>query len=232
MSSPLCVYVTGESHLAETARLAARLSGFRVDEGHPDIIFAAQDVDDHADLSGARAAFADAYALRLSRAAAAPIVLLSQVPPGTTRDWAGDSRDIYYQVDTIIVQQAVHRMSAPPRIIVGCADKDAPLPLAYQAYVAAHGCMLLKMSYESAELAKCAINYALAEQIKVARDLDRAALEVRASYEDVELALRSDHRIGPHAYLRPGQANAHLNRDVATIAEILTGQARGQARRG
>lgn len=222
--STLRIGVYGQSHLAQTLRAAAGLRGLRTDleDGPLDIAFAAEDVEDHAQLSDAYGAFTDAVAARVASARKWPIVLVSQVPPGTTRAWADKRENIYYQVDTIIMRTAVARMAAPARFIVGAADPDVPLPIAYQAYLAAHGCPVLVMSYESAELVKCAINFALAGQIKMACDLSRVAEMCGANYADVEAALRSDHRIGPHAYLQPGHANAHLNRDVATIAEILT----------
>lgn len=229
----LLIDILGDSHLADTTRAAARLRGFRVcgsdGDGAPDLTLAAQDVEDHTD-----AGMADAYACFSSARSCArrdstPLVLLSQVPPGTTRKWSEGLivPPLYYQVDTIIMSCAVDRMHRPDRIIVGCADPEAPLPIAYQAYLAAHQCLVLKMSYESAELAKCAINYVLVEQISAARYLEAAANRVGANYADVERVLRSDVRIGPYAYLRPGYPNQHLKRDTATIFEILTDQYSG-----
>lgn len=78
------------------------------------------------------------------------------------------------------------------------------------------------MSYESAEMAKCAINYMLAEQVRAARDLSTAALVCGADYEDVRRAMHNDARIGQHAYLRPGRTNQHLQRDVDTVIGLLT----------
>lgn len=226
----LLIDVRGDSHLAETTRAAAQLHGFHIwtmeEDGEIDLTFAAQDVEDHADLSAAKDEFD--YAAAYTPAQRGPLVLLSQVPPGTTRAWAAGREQVYYQVDTIIMQHAVARMATPARFIVGAADPSAPLPIAYQAYLAAHQCPVFVMSYESAELAKCAINYVLSEQIRAARDLAAAAERVGADYEDVRVALHSDARIGPRAYLRPGHVNQHLKRDVATIIEILTDQYKGE----
>jgi UDP-glucose 6-dehydrogenase len=129
---------------------------------------------------------------------------------------------VFYQADTIIVRNAIARLLRPEQFIIGCKDPDEPLPIPYQQYLALHDAPVLQMSYESAELAKCAINYVLAKQIDVANELDKIAFNIAgASYFDVEKALRGDQRIGRHAYLRPGRANEHLKRDVKTLRAKL-----------
>jgi hypothetical protein len=220
------ICVVGEGHLAETTLRAARLRGFDVcrptdgEDRYVELWMVAVDVLDHAKLDDADRVVGNVVegdARALGGWGLAPVVLLSQVPPGYTRKWAERCPKLYYQVDTIIVKEALPRMVYPEQIVVGCADPDAGLPIAYQEYLMAHDCPVHQMSYESAELAKCAINYALAAQIDVANRLAEVAAEVGARYEDVEIVLRGDARIGPHAYLRPGAPNQHLNRDVTTI---------------
>lgn len=215
------IRVHGDSHLACALMLAAELRGFElVDVGESaDVVFAAHDVVDHADLSGAEESFRDA--LFHSETEYCPLVLASQVPPGTTRAWAGDQFSrAFCQVDTIIVSRAVERARAPEQFVVGCADPAEPLPLAYQQYLAAHGCPVLQMSYESAEVAKLGINYALSKQIEAANDVSAACAKVGADYDDVRRAMHNDARIGPLAYLRPGRTNQHLQRDVDTVLSL------------
>src|SRR5205823_1087788 len=104
---------------------------------------------------------------------ASTLVILSQVPPGTSRVWAerlaqlrpSGNPALYYQAETLIFGQAVERASSPERFIVGCADPHRPLPRFYFDYLAAFGCPILPMRYESAELCKIAINCFLASSI-------------------------------------------------------------------
>ena len=206
-------------HVGETLARAARMREFQVvaDLGHgQELLFAACDVVDHSNLDEAQSVF---HALALGTTA--PLIHVSQVPPGTTRKWAGDRKDVFYQVDTIIMSRAVQRARAPEQFIVGCADPGAPLPLAYQEYLAVHDCPVLQMSYESAEVAKLGINYVLAKQVEAASELVTACGAVGADYPDVERALRGDARIGQHAYLRPGRTNQHLQRDVDTVVKLV-----------
>lgn len=206
-------------HVGETLARAAKMRGFKLADNfgdESDLIFVTCDVEDHAHLGDAKATF-DA----ISYGATAPVVHVSQVPPGTTRAWAGSRKGVFYQADTIIMDRALARAYAPEQFIIGCVDPAAPLPLAYQEYLMAHDCPILRVSYESAEMAKCAINYMLAKQIEAANELAAACEKVGASYEDVRQALHNDARIGKRAYLRPGKPNQHLSRDVDTINRLI-----------
>lgn len=206
----------GTSHLAKTLRRAAALRGLDVVPSGADLFFVAEDVLDHSDTSLVHVLFE-----QLLLDVSVPIVLVSQVPPGTTRKWAGDqTHRVFYQVDTLRLKDALHRAVYPEQIVIGCADPTIPLPLAYQEYLMAFDCPVLQMSYESAEVAKCGINYVLAKQIEAANHIADAAYVTGADYDDVERVLRNDSRIGPDAYLKPGQPNQHLNRDVNTIRHL------------
>jgi UDPglucose 6-dehydrogenase len=214
--------VYGFGHLADTLRAELDSRAGLAGEGDRfDLAFVAQDVTDHRD-----ALQLEEVARCFGRAASTHpyVVVLSQVPPGWMREavaLADNRSGVFYQVDTIIVKRAVARMLCPEQFIIGCVNPEAPLPLEYQQYLAAHDCPVLQMSYESAEMAKCGINYMLAEQVRVARDLYAACLKTGADYDDVRRAMHNDARIGPVAYLRPGQTNRHLDRDVETINDII-----------
>ena len=221
-----CFRVYGAGPLATSLRCGI--------EGRPELLhaptlvgsnvlaFVAPDVLDHKDESQLAE-----VAARLEDASRSHefVVVVSQVPPGWTRRAAAGRAGVYYQVDTIIVNRAIERILRPEQFVVGCADPAAPLPLAYQEYLAAHACPVRQMSYESAELAKCAINYFLAGQIKMSCELAVAAAQVGADWGDVARAVGGDARIGPHAYLRPGKTNQHLERDLVTVLAL-----RGRAR--
>lgn len=210
-------------HLAETLAGASRKRGLTVvsaSSSLADVVFVAADVMNHDNDAHVAPLMDQAYGA-LSDPAWGCVVVVSQVRPGWTRPWAQKWRNVYYQVDTIIMKQALHRMMHPEQIVVGCLDPDAPLPLPYQEYLCAFDAPVLQMSLESAEFAKCAINYCLAAQVETTNRLSAAALAAGADWEQVVAVLRNDARIGKYAYLRPGKANTHLMRDVTTIERLL-----------
>jgi len=149
----------------------------------------------------------------------AVIVILSQVPPGFTRNKQQPGRILHYQVETLIFGRAVERALNPERHIVGCADSKCPLPATYTAFLGAFGCPILPMRFESAELAKISINMCLAASISTANTLAELCEQIGADWSEIVPALRLDKRIGQHAYLVPGLgiAGGNLERDLATI---------------
>src|ERR1700688_4702804 len=149
----------------------------------------------------------------------ATLVVLSQVPPGFTRALAMPPERLYYQVETLVFGRAVQRASTPERIILGCADPGQPLPGALASYLAAFNCSVLPMRYESAELAKIAINCCLVASITVANTLAELCETIGADWSEIAPALKLDRRIGAYSYLSPGLgiAGGNLERDLATV---------------
>jgi len=147
------------------------------------------------------------------------IVVLSQVPPGYVRSKKLNKRKLFYQVETLIFGQAVHRALNPERYIVGCADPHLPLPPQYLEFLEAHDCEILKMRYESAELAKISINMFLVASVTTANTLAELCEQIGADWHEIVPALRLDRRIGPYAYLNPGLgiSGGNLERDLATF---------------
>jgi UDPglucose 6-dehydrogenase len=152
----------------------------------------------------------------------AVVVVLSQVPPGFTRKRQRPGRSLYYQVETLIFGRAVERALKPERYIVGCADPAQPLPAAYRGFLSAHGCPVLPMRFESAELAKISINMCLVASVSTANTLAEVCEHIGADWSEIVPALRLDRRIGQHAYLAPGLgiAGGNLERDLATICSF------------
>jgi len=158
------------------------------------------------------------------------LALMSQVPPGFTRELAARIRSarpdlafaLYYWVETLIFGDAVRRVLQPERLIVGCADPAAPLPPAFQAGLARLGCPILQMGYESAELTKTAINLYLIGAVTYSNTLADLCEAIGADWSEIVPALRLDARIGPAAYLRPslGIAGGNLERDLATLGRL------------
>jgi UDPglucose 6-dehydrogenase len=150
-------------------------------------------------------------------------VVMSQVRPGYTRELAArqgtPAGAWYYQVETLIFGAAVQRAMEPERYMIGASDPAAPLPEAYRAWLAAFGCPLLVMRYESAELAKIAINFFLVSSVSTTNTLAELCEAIGADWGEIAPALRLDRRIGPHAYLKPGLgiAGGNLERDLVTV---------------
>jgi UDPglucose 6-dehydrogenase len=150
------------------------------------------------------------------------LCVLCQVPPGFTRKLPVEPARLYYQVETLVFGRAVERAVKPERFIVGCAEPARPLPAAYAAVLGAFGCPILPMRYESAELAKIAINCCLVASVSVANTLADLSARIGADWHEIAPALRLDRRIGPHSYLAPGLgiAGGNLERDLATVLRL------------
>jgi UDPglucose 6-dehydrogenase len=204
------------------ARNAARLSftSSGADLAACDVIYVAPDVptDDSggSDLGPINSLLEKVMA---SARADAVIVVLSQVPPGFTRGKQRPGRILYYQVETLIFGRAVERALQPERYIVGCADPAEPLPPAFKAFLDAHGCPILPMRFESAELAKISINMCLVASVSTANTLAELCEKIGADWSEIVPALKLDRRIGQYSYLAPGLgiAGGNLERDLATV---------------
>ncbi len=193
------------------------------DLGACGVVFISTDVatDDEgrSDLSAAKKLLNDVVRVLKSDAI---LVILCQVPPGFTRTVKLLPARLYYQVETLVFGRAVDRAVNPERFIVGCVDPSSPLPPAYSEFLAAFGCPILPMRYESAELAKIAINCCLVASVSVANTLAELCEKIGAAWSEIAPALKLDKRIGPHAYLAPGLgiAGGNLERDLATVIRL------------
>ncbi|MBV9861130.1 MAG: UDP-glucose/GDP-mannose dehydrogenase family protein [Alphaproteobacteria bacterium] len=150
------------------------------------------------------------------------LVVLCQVPPGFTRALPVPPERLFYQVETLIFGRAVERANWPERFTIGCAAPDAPLPPALHTVLAAFGCPVLPMRYESAELAKIAINCCLMASVTVSNTLAGLCEKIGADWGEILPALKLDRRIGPYSYLAPGLglAGGNLERDLATVRQL------------
>jgi UDPglucose 6-dehydrogenase len=150
------------------------------------------------------------------------LVILCQVPPGFTRGRCLSDARLFYQVETLIFGRAVERATTPERFIIGCADPQKPLPGNYGAFLGAFGCPLLPMRYESAELAKIAINCFLVASVSTTNTLAGLCERLGADWSEIAPSLRLDARIGPKAYLNPGLgiSGGNLERDLATVCHL------------
>jgi UDPglucose 6-dehydrogenase len=190
-----------------------------------DLIYVAPDVptDDTggSDLAGLDRLLKDVLA---NSRPDAIIVVLSQVPPGFTRNRQRTGRLIYYQVETLVFGRAVERATKPERFIIGCSDPSAPLPPALEIYLKAFDCPILPMRFESAELTKISINCCLVASVSVANTLAELCERIKADWSEIAPALKLDRRIGAYSYLSPGLglAGGNLERDLATVLRFST----------
>src|SRR6266480_2828454 len=160
----------------------------------------------------------------------ATVVILCQVPPGFTRSLNRSltargirfRSHLFYQVETLVFGGAVERALRPERFIVGVEDPKAQLPSVYSGWLNAFGCPVLTMRWESAELAKIAINMFLVASVSTTNTLAELCERIGADWSEIALALRLDRRIGPHAYLSPGLGigGGNLERDLSTVERL------------
>lgn len=213
VGDPVAVFEPGLSELDTADRLT--ITRHPADLAPCGFVFVTLDTSD-ADLVDRLVESAEPY-LRPD----AVLVMMSQIPPGTTRQLAlrWSPRDFYYLAETLITGRAVWRCLHPDRFIVGYAQR--PIPWRLRAALERFRCPILPMSYESAELAKVAVNLYLANSIEYANRMARAATLVGAQWlAEVVPALRLDPRIGAEAYLRPGEVGPNLARDIRTLEHL------------
>jgi len=151
-----------------------------------------------------------------------PLIILSQVPPGLTRNFYKIKKKLYYQVETLIFGNAMDRSLRPERFIIGSKYSTDVLPKNIASFLNSFHCPVLIMRFESAELAKIAINCYLASSLSITNTLSEISDSIGGSWDEIIPTLQSDKRIGEFAYLKPGLgiSGGNIERDLATIKSI------------
>lgn len=197
-----------------------------------DLVFVALDIktddNNHSD-TGPLTQLLQQIAPHLKKGSA--LVLLSQVNPGFTRKLREEllrtsaAGEVIYQVETLIFGRAVERALHPERYMVGTNDPSQALPPLLKQWHDSFGCPVLVMGYESAELAKIAINFFLVSSVTTTNTLAEVCENIGADWSEIAPALRLDARIGPKAYLTPGLgiAGGNLERDLVTVKRLAEG---------
>lgn len=116
--------------------------------------------------------------------------------------------------------KAIEVFRNPGRIVAGVRDTRARSVL--EPLLAKFCDSIIWMSVESAEMVKHGLNSFLAMSVTFANELATLCERVGADASEVEKGLKSDPRIGPGAYLRPGPAFAGgtLARDVNFLRSL------------
>lgn len=156
------------------------------------------------------------------------ILISSQLPVGSTRQCEERCTQQFphkkitfaYSPENLRLGKALDIFAHPDRIIVGLqthSDKERITQL-FKPF-SQH---IIWMSIESAEMTKHALNAFLAASVVFINELSTLCERVGANAYDVERGLKSEERIGPKAYLRPGHAIAGgtLARDVNYLIDI------------
>jgi UDPglucose 6-dehydrogenase len=98
------------------------------------------------------------------------------------------------------------------------------LPVAYTEWLNAFACPVFRVRYESAELAKIAVNMFLTSSVCTANTLAELCEVLGANWTEIVPTLQADCRIGPQAYLQPGLGvgGGNLERDLVTVRELAS----------
>jgi UDPglucose 6-dehydrogenase len=158
----------------------------------------------------------------------AVVLISSQLPVGSTRALAerfaavarGRCVSFAYSPENLRLGQALEVFKNPGRIVIGTEDDHSRKVVGEVCgRFAKH---LIWTSIESAEMVKHALNAFLATCVTFINEIASVCERVGADAGEVEVALRSEPRIGPKAYIRPGAAFAGgtLARDVRFLIEL------------
>lgn len=158
----------------------------------------------------------------------AVVLVSSQLPVGSTARLEAQVRALRpgsairfaCSPENLRLGKAIQVFSEPDRVVVGVRDPVARERIA--ELLRPITTKLEWMSIESAEMTKHAINAFLALSVTFANELAAVCERVGADAKEVERGLKTEHRIGPRAYLAPGAAFAGgtLARDVAFLNAI------------
>ncbi|HET7515174.1 MAG TPA: nucleotide sugar dehydrogenase [Gaiella sp.] len=150
----------------------------------------------------------------------AVILISSQLPVGTTRLLERPGRTLAYSPENLRLGDAVAAFTRPDRIVVGVRPQADRRRI--EELLGAFSGRIEWMGVESAELVKHGINAFLAMSISFANELGGIAERVGADAAEVERGLKTEGRIGPRAYVRPGAAFAGgtLARDIDYLTRI------------
>lgn len=153
------------------------------------------------------------------------IVISSQIPIGTTRSLIKKLKPntkVIYFPENLRLGTAIEDFLKPARIVLGSDDEDVVEQFLKDFFI--FKCKVLKMSVESAEMLKHALNSYLALNISFISELCDLCEMLDANASDIVLGLKSDPRVSPQAPINPGLgfSGGTLGRDVKTLIKIST----------
>ena len=156
------------------------------------------------------------------------VLISSQAPVGFTAEAGAAFRKLRpqakvafaYSPENLQLGRALESFRKPERIVVGARDAATHDRLA--ELLSPFCARVEKMSPESAEMTKHALNAFLATSVAFINEVAALCERVGADPQEVERGLKSEPRIGPRAYLRPGGAfsGGTLARDISYLIDI------------
>ncbi len=151
------------------------------------------------------------------------IVISSQVPIGTTRlliKKLNPNSKIIYFPENLRLGTALENFLKPSAVVLG-ADNEKVIKQFLKDFPI-FKCEVLKMSVESAEMLKHALNSYLALNISFSSEISDLCELLGADASDVFLGLKSDPRISAKAPISPGLgfAGGTLGRDVKALIKL------------
>jgi UDPglucose 6-dehydrogenase len=223
-----------EPGLAELIRcgIAARTLTFSADVAivsRADVVWVCHDtrVDD-ADRADPRAVREEVEMLFPYLRDGAVVLVSAQLPVGSVagleesfaRQAQGRNVGFACSPENLRLGRAIEVFQNPGRIIVGIRDERVRAIL--EPLLRKFCETLIWMSVEAAEMVKHGLNSFLAMSVTFANELASVCERVGADASEVERGLRSDPRVGPAAYVRPGPAfaGATLARDVQFLRSL------------
>ena len=158
----------------------------------------------------------------------AVVLISSQMPVGSIAQLENafapnaEGRKIHFACspENLRLGASIKVFTDPGRIVIGIRDESALTLL--EPLLAKFCDRLIWISVESAEMTKHAINAYLATCVTFINEIATVCEAVGANAYEVEIALRSEPRIGEKAYIRPGSAFAGgtLARDVVFLGAL------------
>lgn len=160
------------------------------------------------------------------------VLVSSQMPVGSIRSLEAFVREhmtnkqirFACSPENLRLGKALEVFLKPDRIVVGVRTDDTRRKL--EQFLLPITDRIEWMSVESAEMTKHAINAFLAASVTFANEIAAICEFVGADAKEVERGLKTEMRIGPKAYLSPGEpfAGGTLARDI----EFLVAESRGK----
>lgn len=154
------------------------------------------------------------------------LVICSQLPIGSCKrisEMALQHRkhvDVISHPENLRLGKAYETFFYPDRLVFGTPSGE-PIELLQEIFHELEK-PILWMKQESAEMSKHALNGFLALSITYAGEIAQLCASFGADAKEVELALKSDSRIGTKAYLSPGLgfSGGTLARDIDTLTRL------------
>ncbi len=161
-------------------------------------------------------------------AAGSVVLISSQLPVGSTQSlqkkyisaYPDKSVTFACSPENLRLGKAIEVFSHPDRVVVGVNDRQTQAII--QHMFAPITDKIEWMSIESAEMTKHALNAFLATSVAFINEIAALCEQVGANAREVERGLKSDIRIGPRSYLKPGApfAGGTLARDLVYLHAV------------